>query len=203
MICPPSEEKMNSAGALPALDLIVKPLVGLNTCPVGLESMGGKVTAGGAGVAVAPPGLTPSNVATLVPLSATHSGVVGPKASPQGFFRLGSTICAPTVVRLETRLVWRNSLSWPWVRADAAGAATATASAAGAATASTPGAMDLSLGNRDDMRTSSRSRKGRAPAPMSLFRSCARRELPPRAPAGTCAETPDTLKHGQTATPAQ
>src|SRR5438034_5513621 len=97
----------------------------------------------------------------LVPLSATHSGVVGPKASPQGFFRLGSTICAPTVVRSEIRLVWVNSLSWPWVRADAAGAATATASAAGTATASTLAAKDRNLGNRDDMGTSSRSRKGR------------------------------------------
>ena len=104
----------------------------------------------------------------LVPLSATHSGVVGPKASPQGFFRLGSTICAPTVVRSEIRLVWVNSLSWPWVRADAAGAATATASAAGTAKASTPAEKDRSLGNRDDMGTSSRSRKGRDPAPMSF-----------------------------------
>src|SRR5262245_38289029 len=149
--------------------------------------MGGRVTTRGTCVAVAPPGLTPYSVATLVPLSATHSGVVGPKASPQGFFRLGSTICAPTVVRLETRLVCRNSLPWPWVRADAAGAATATASAAGTATARTPVVMDLSLGNRDDMDTSSRSRKGRDPAPHVLFRSCARRELPPRPPAGTHA----------------
>src|SRR5258708_16377962 len=90
----------------------------------------------------------------LVPLSATHSGVVGPKASPQGFFRLGSTICAPTVVRLETRLVCRNSLSWPWVRADAAGAATAPASPAGTATAGTPVAMDLRLGNLHYLGTS-------------------------------------------------
>ena len=113
MICPPSEEKMNSAGPLPALDLSTKPLVGLNTWPVGLESVGGRVTTRGTCLAVAPPGLTPYRVATLVPLSATHSGVVGPKARPQGFFRLGSTICAPTVVRLETRLVWRNSFRGP------------------------------------------------------------------------------------------
>src|SRR5258708_2364701 len=95
----------------------------------------------------------------LVPLSATHSGVVGPKASPQGFFRLGSTTCAPTVLRSETRLVCRNSLAWPWVRADAAGAATATASAAGTARASMAVVKDRSLGNRADMGTSSRSRK--------------------------------------------
>src|SRR5882672_2533841 len=100
----------------------------------------------------------------LVPLSATHSGVVGPKASPQGFFRLGSTTCAPTVLRSETRLVCRNSLSWPWVRADAAGAATATASAAGTATASTPVTNNRTLERVDDMGTSSRSRKGRDPA---------------------------------------
>src|SRR5204863_7974818 len=107
------------------------------------------------------------------------------------------------VVRSETRLVWRNSLSWPLVRADAAGAATATASAAGTATASTPVAMDLSLGNRDDMGTSSRSRKGRDPAPMpGSGPAHAANSLPGRRP-GTCAETPDTLKHGRTATPAQ
>ena len=167
MICPPSEEKMNSAGPMPALDLSTKPLVGLNTWPVGAgvhrrqrdrQSLDRR--------AVGPPGLTGYTVATLVPLSATHSGVVGPKARPQGFFRLGSTICAPTVVRSETRLVWRNSLSGPWVRADAAGAATDTASAAGTATASTAVAKDRSLGNRDDMGTSSSSRKGRDPTPM-------------------------------------
>src|SRR5215813_12377254 len=162
MICPPSEEKMNSAGALPAMDLILNPLVGLNTCPVGLESMGGRVTTRGTCVAMAPPGLTPYSVATLVPLSATHSGVVGPKASPQGFFRLGSTICAPTVVRSEIRLVCRNSLSgpWPWVRAEAAGAAVPTASAAGIAMASTPAADVRSRRNLDDMDTSFRSREG-------------------------------------------
>src|SRR5690242_5296861 len=115
----------------------------------------------------------------LVPLSATQSGVVGPNASPQGFFRLGSTICAPTVVRSEIRLVWVNSLSWPWVRADAAGAARATASAAGTATASTPAEKDRSLGNRDDMGTSSRSRKGRDRRPRVSSCPRAHRELLP------------------------
>src|SRR6185437_7668858 len=67
MICPPSEEKMNSAGALPALDLILKPLVGLNTCPVGLESMGGRVTTRGTRVAMAPPGLLQVGVDYLRP----------------------------------------------------------------------------------------------------------------------------------------
>jgi hypothetical protein len=105
MICPPSEEKMNSAGPIPAMDLTTKSLVGLNTWPVGLESAGGRVNTAGTCWAVSPPGLIPYRVATLVPLSATQSGVVGPNASPQGFFRLGSTICAPTVLRSETRLV--------------------------------------------------------------------------------------------------
>src|SRR2546430_10261372 len=163
MICPPSEEKMNSAGPMPALDLTTKSPVGLNTWPVGAESAGGRVTVRPAFDAVAPPGLTLYTVATLVPLSATHSGVVGPRARPQGFFRLGSTTCAPTVVRLETRLVCRNSFPGPlpWGRADAAGAAAATASAAGTATASTPVANDRTLDRVDDMGTSSRSRKGR------------------------------------------
>jgi hypothetical protein len=101
---------MNSAGALPALDLILKPLVGLNTCPVGLESMGGRVTTRGTCVAVGAAGAHAVQRGHAVPLSATHSGVVGPKASPQGFFRLGSTICAPTVVR-SRQVGLRNSLS--------------------------------------------------------------------------------------------
>src|SRR5262245_48225723 len=98
----------------------------------------------------------------LVPLSATHSGVAGPRARPQGFFRLGSTTCGLTVVRSDTRLVCRNSLSgpWPWVRAEAAGAAVATASAAGIAMASTPTADVRSRRNLDDMDTSFRSHEG-------------------------------------------
>src|SRR5215831_12560118 len=99
----------------------------------------------------------------LVPLSATHSGVAGPNASPQGFFRLGSTICAPTVLRFEIRLVWLNSFLEPWVRADAAGATAVRASVAGTATASRPAASDRSLGTLDDMGTSFRSLEGRDP----------------------------------------
>src|SRR6266536_557127 len=104
MILPLSEEKMNSAGPSPALDLSTKPSVGLNTWPVGLESSGGRVTTRGTCWAVAPPGLMLYSVDTLVPLSATHSGVVGPRARPQAFFRLGSVSCAAPLMS-ETRLV--------------------------------------------------------------------------------------------------
>ena len=58
MIWPLSEEKMNSAGPMPALDLSTKPLVGLNTWPVGAESIGGNVTLSLDGWAVGPTGLT-------------------------------------------------------------------------------------------------------------------------------------------------
>src|SRR5689334_12762469 len=94
----------------------------------------------------------PYRVETLVPLSATHSGVVGPRARPQAFTRLGSSSCAAPLT-LETRLVWRNSLCGPpgCPDADAAGA---TASADGIAMASTPTANVRNLGNRDDMSTS-------------------------------------------------
>src|SRR5436309_114098 len=97
MMWPDSEEKMNAAGPLPALDLTSKLLVGLNTCPVGAGSAGGRVTVRLAFVAVAPPAPTPYTVATLVPLSATHSGLVGLSASPQEFCRSASTTLSPTL----------------------------------------------------------------------------------------------------------
>src|SRR5689334_14889255 len=152
MIWPPSEEKMNSPGPLPAFVLTTKPLVGLNTWPVGLESIGGSVTVSGTCWTIPPPGVMLYRVETLVPLSATHSGVVGPRARPHAFFRLGSISCAAPLMS-ETRLVCRNSLCGPpnGVDADAAGA---TASAAGIAMASTPTASVRNLGNREDMGTS-------------------------------------------------
>src|SRR6266571_1077213 len=127
MICPPSEEKMNGAGPMPALDVTTKSPVGLNTWPVGAEPAGGRVTVRPAFDAVAPLGLTLYTVATLVPLSATHSGLVGLRARPQGFCRWGSTTCAPWSLRLEIRLVWWNSLCGPEASADVPGTATATA----------------------------------------------------------------------------
>jgi len=99
---------MNSPGPLPALVLTTNPLVGLNTWPVGAESIGGRVTVSGTCWTEPPPRPMLYRVETLVPLSATHSGVVGPRARPHAFFRLGSISCAAPLM-LETRLVWRNS----------------------------------------------------------------------------------------------
>src|SRR5437588_12740053 len=89
-----------------------KLLVGLNTCPVGAGltplagSPPGIPTTRGTAVTVAPPGPMEYRVAVAVPLFATHSGDDGLRARPQGFWRLGSTMLAPTVDRSETRLVW-------------------------------------------------------------------------------------------------
>src|SRR5512142_2229108 len=143
---------MNSAGPMPALDLTTKLPVGLNTWLVGAESMGGRVTVSGTCWTEPPPRLMLYKVATLVPLSATHSGVVGPRARPQAFFRLGSISCAAPLMS-ETRLVCRNSLCGP-PKGEDADAAGATASAAGIAMASTPTASVRNLGNREDMGTS-------------------------------------------------
>src|SRR5690349_16021055 len=154
MMWPDSDEKMNSAGAvtLVALDVIMKLPVGLNTWPVGAESIGGRVTVSGNCWTIRPPGLMVYKVETLVPLSATHSGVVGPRARPHAFFRLGSISWAAPLMS-ETRLVWRNSLCGPPNGVDADADATG-ASAAGIATASTPSANVRNLGNREDMGTS-------------------------------------------------
>src|SRR5512142_3145462 len=152
MMWPDSDEKMNSPGPLPALVVTTKPLVGLNTWPVGAESMGGRVTVRGTCWTEPPPRLMLYRVETLVPLSATHSGAAGPSARPHAFFRLGSISCADPLMS-ETRLVCRNWLCGPpkGVDAEAAGA---TASVAGIATASTPTASVRNLGNREDMGTS-------------------------------------------------
>src|SRR3954451_6689595 len=82
-----------------------------------------------------PPRVPPAySVASPVPLSATHSGVVGPAARPHGLTRLGSVSCATPGMSL-TRLVWR----YPWCIADAPAvpppASAATAVVASAITA--------------------------------------------------------------------
>src|SRR3954468_12063926 len=129
---PASESKMNLAGTRPMLVRSLNPFEALNTWPVGAPL--GTVNTSGAmlnGVPAVPPAYS---VARPVPLSATHSGVVGPAARPHGLTRLGSVSCATPGMSL-TRLVWR----YPWCIADAPAvpppASAATAVVASAITA--------------------------------------------------------------------
>src|SRR5437764_3395259 len=88
VMLPDSDAKMNVAGPDAIPDVTTKPLVGLNTCPVG--SPPGMLTTSGTadtGVFFSPPRYS---VATSAPLSDTHTGVLGPADIPQGFTRLGS-----------------------------------------------------------------------------------------------------------------
>src|SRR5262245_29152760 len=108
VMSPLSESNRNSAGPLwPAPSSTTKPDVGLKTCPVG-PSPGMLTTSG---TIVGGP-VTPSPVyraATLVPLAATHTGVVGPCAMPQALTRLGSVTSALPGTS-ETRLCWTTRL---------------------------------------------------------------------------------------------
>jgi hypothetical protein len=94
------------AGAvpLPTGVVTVKPVVGLNTWPVGLGPSPvdarppGMLTVNGLGVTALPLTSPGWSVATPVPLSETHSGVITvevPEARPHGLTRLGSTSWAP------------------------------------------------------------------------------------------------------------
>src|SRR4029450_7508996 len=118
---PASESNRNSAGPLAAPAWTSNPGVGLKTCPVGAPP--GMFTTNGAllmGLPLTKPG---EMVALSVPLSATHTGVVGPAARPQGLTRSGSVSWARPgradagvprwgpvswhrPGRSETRLVW-------------------------------------------------------------------------------------------------
>src|SRR4051794_13082414 len=78
---------------------------------------------------------TPSprySVATLVPLSATHAGVVGPCARPHGLTSEASMRSAPG--RSETRLCCTKELSGLWLAWTGAAVVTAAATP----TAATP-----------------------------------------------------------------
>jgi hypothetical protein len=101
---PASESKMNLAGIRPMFVPSLKPFEALNTWPVGAPI--GTVNTSGTMPNGAPPVPPEYSVARPVPLSATHSGVVGPVARPHGLTRLGSVSCA-TPGRSLTRLVWR------------------------------------------------------------------------------------------------
>ena len=85
-IFPSSVENRNSEGPDTPSWLTTKSELPLNTVPVGAPFT---LTTSGM---VAP---VPSyRVETLVPLSATHHGVVGPAARPQALTRFGSTLAA-------------------------------------------------------------------------------------------------------------
>src|SRR3954454_3251587 len=107
---------MKAAGALVVPLLSTNPLVLLKTWPVGSDGAPGRVTRTAEILAAAVvPGAEEYKVAVSVPLFADHSGVVGPRASPHGLTRSGSTTDAPTVERSETRLTWLTANS-PGVR---------------------------------------------------------------------------------------
>ena len=99
---PASESKMNFDGTRMSPTLSLNPLVGLNTWPVGAPP--GTETTNGTWVTGLPCTEPEYSVARLVPLSATHSGVVGPAASPHGFTRWESVSCALPGMSL-TRLI--------------------------------------------------------------------------------------------------
>src|ERR687891_1024433 len=88
VIVPASESKMNLDGA----PFTGKPLVELNTVPVGappaMSTTSGRIIGM---LRRTPPEYS---VDLSVPLSATHSGVVGPADSPHGLTRLGSVMRA-------------------------------------------------------------------------------------------------------------
>src|SRR5262245_3413914 len=94
--CPDSESKMKRAAPLrpDVVFVTTKPLVGLNTWPVGLGPSPvdirppGMFTVRGTFVTLVPPGAMLYSVDTAALLSDTHSGVVGPIETPQGFLRL-------------------------------------------------------------------------------------------------------------------
>src|SRR5262245_20301352 len=98
--------KMKRAGPV----LTRKSVVLLNTWPVGdpcvRPGAGGMVTVSEAFAAVLPSALLVYRVVTPVRWSETQNGVIGPKETPQGFFRLASTTTgAPPggLAMLETR----------------------------------------------------------------------------------------------------
>src|SRR4029077_10826056 len=82
-----------------------KSVVSLNTCPVGAPP-GVDTTSGTIDTGLRPRAPLYS-VETSVPLSDTHSGVLGPCDIPQAFTRFGSVIAACPGWS-ETRLVWVN-----------------------------------------------------------------------------------------------
>src|SRR5437764_15305889 len=86
-ITPASESKMNLAAPVPPS---LNPDVLFHTIPVGAPP--GIETTSGTICGMLP--LTPPvySVDTLVPLSFTHSGVLGPAAIPHGFTRFGSVM---------------------------------------------------------------------------------------------------------------
>src|SRR5690242_12116971 len=102
----------------------------LNTWPVGFAPGTGTVRASDTGPPLTPPVYT---VAFPELLSATQMGVVGPAASPQAFFRFGSTSLAPNEALLAIRLVCLKLF---------AGAAVAMA---GAAAATSPPAATITM----------------------------------------------------------
>src|SRR5215469_6273098 len=141
---PDSESKMNKAAPVPPAPVTWKPVVGLNTWPVGLGPSPvearppGMFTVRGTFVTLVPPGAMLYRVATAALLSDAHSGVVGPNATPQGFFRLGSTIWAPWSPRSDTRLVCTNSFADPDPWPDAAPCACAGTTTAPTSTPAAP-----------------------------------------------------------------
>src|SRR2546423_298623 len=93
VMSPSSEAKRNSEAPLcPAPSETTKPSPGLNTVPVGAPP--GMFTTSGTASA-GWPGVAPRyRVDVLVPLLATHTGVLGPADRPHALTRFGSVICA-------------------------------------------------------------------------------------------------------------
>src|SRR5689334_20655941 len=107
---PSSPAKMNSAapsvGPAPVPGM-TKSADALKIVPVGTP--GSPATADG--ILTVGCSFTPAcvyNVDVPVPLFATHSTPVGPKASPHGLTRFGSMVAAPNDATSATRFAWTN-----------------------------------------------------------------------------------------------
>ncbi len=110
---PSSLANRKRAGAVVPPRVMTKSVVGLATRPEGAagpEAPGRATTSGPGVVGWAIP--SPSyRVASPVPLSATHHGVVGSASSPQEFTRLAST-CSAATAPSDTRLRCTYA-AWP------------------------------------------------------------------------------------------